>query len=257
MALNFTLHPKGYWFLPGWRALTYKPSWEGTDRIHKGWDVYALQTALNFYAKDPKIVEDGWFGPRTLTAVRRFQKNRNLEADGAAGGLTQTTILRGIIPSITDRYNLPKNGVKGGVEKESGNWVGNHTEQYPDSSWDAGPPQINDLHKGLPFDFIFNVPKALDFYGKTIRASYDKYDKEDPNRATRLDQRGLDTVLTEQRKWELAFGSWNRPAHTAWLAGQPKGETQEGITGPLSASQREWIEGYIDRVTVYITDWTP
>lgn len=257
--LQFTLDPQGYWHSPGYRALTYKPEWEGTPKVHKGWDVYALQTGLNFYVDQSRlIVEDGFLGPRTLEAITKFQAHRGLDADGAAGGQTQLTLVRSeIIPTTTQKYILPKNGVKGGIEKESGNWVGNHTAQYPNSSWDLGPPQINDIAKGLPWSRIFNVPFAIDFYGKLIRSAFDRYNKNDSLRTARLNQRGLDPVLTERRKWELAFGSWNRPAHTAWLAGQPKGETQEGVTGPLTQVQRDWIEGYIDRVTVYVTDWTP
>lgn len=253
MTLNLpALDPQGYAHSPGYRGLTFREEWAGTDRVMRGWDVFALQTGLNKYTKDPKIEEDGIFGPRTLTAVTRFQKNRDLVADGIAGGQTQLAIIRGILPDITKLYHLPQGGIKGAVENESGNWLGNHTERYANDSYDLGVIQINNIAKGVGYEQAFDALWALDFFGQTIRKAFDAYSTRSQARLARLQARGIsDDYLSERRRWELAWGSWNRPAHTAWLAG----ETDSNSVRPTD-TQLTWIEGYIDRVTVYITDWT-
>ena len=71
------------------------------------------------------------------------------------------------------------------------------------------------------------------------------YTKQDPARAARLKERGLPTP-TKRDRWRLAAGSWNRPAHTAYLAGQPNNQSAK----PTQA-QLDWIHGYMDRVCVY------
>lgn len=250
MALDFPLDPEGYWHYPGFRALTLKPEWESDyEKWQKGWDVYALQTGLNFWT-DPPITTDGILGPRTRESILNFQRNRGLTADGIAGGTTQATIVRKISPSVTGANNLVSNLLKGQTEKESGNWVGNHTAKYKNGSFDLGATQINNVAKGLEYEQCFNVEFALNFLAETIREAYDTYSNFTQAKLDRLKQRGLPKP-DNKRLWELAAGSWNRPAHTAWLAG----ETDANSKKP-SADELVWIEGYIDRVTVYVTDWS-
>ncbi|KLU58936.1 murein DD-endopeptidase MepS/murein LD-carboxypeptidase precursor [Peptococcaceae bacterium CEB3] len=57
----------------------------------RGTDVRVLQTELSHlgYAVGPL---DGIFGPKTLAAVKSFQRNDHLRADGMAGPLTQSTL---------------------------------------------------------------------------------------------------------------------------------------------------------------------
>jgi peptidoglycan hydrolase-like protein with peptidoglycan-binding domain len=47
----------------------------------------------------------GFYGPLTETAVRRFQRDRNLNADGIAGSSTQAAIERALSPNTTTAYN--------------------------------------------------------------------------------------------------------------------------------------------------------
>lgn len=248
---DFELDPLGYWHSPGFRAITCKPEWlNDPSRWQRGWDVYALQTGLNVWA-DPDIDADGICGPRTREAILRFQRNRGLTADGIAGGATQTLVARKIAPKATDLYNIVPNLLKGHLEKESGNWLGNHTARYETTdSYDLGVAQINDKSKQLAWDQCFDTPFAIDFLGQTVRKAYDTYKKPSQAKTDRLKARGLPTP-DNRRLWELAGGSWNRPAHTAWLAG----ETDANSDKP-SATELTWIEGYIDRVTVYVTNWS-
>ena len=228
---NFQLDPTGY---------DIRPMKEGDS----GWDVFALQTGLNEYA-DPAIVEDGFFGPRTTTAVRRFQKNRELDADGIAGGLTQRSIASGIAPEITEKFVLPRNQLKGTLESESGFYLGNHTRQYADGSWDLGVAQLNDKHKGVTFGEAFDVKFAINELGRTIRANFNTYAKQSDGKTARLQQRGLDKP-DRKRLWNLAAGSWNRPAYTAWLAGEI-----DANSAKPNDEQLAWIEAYMSRVCAY------
>jgi rare lipoprotein A (peptidoglycan hydrolase) len=52
-----------------------------------GWDVTTLQRVLVLDGFSPGHT-DGWFGRRTLRAVRRFQRARGLTVDGRVGPVT-------------------------------------------------------------------------------------------------------------------------------------------------------------------------
>jgi len=56
-------------------------------RGNHGWDVVTLQRvlALDGFSAGPA---DGWFGRKTLRAVKRFQRRRGLAVDGRVGPVT-------------------------------------------------------------------------------------------------------------------------------------------------------------------------
>lgn len=54
----------------------------------KGSDVKKLQSSLNKQKAKPPLAEDGIFGPKTLEAVKAFQKKVDQKPDGKAGDLT-------------------------------------------------------------------------------------------------------------------------------------------------------------------------
>jgi peptidoglycan hydrolase-like protein with peptidoglycan-binding domain len=56
--------------------------------------VERLQSMLNFVRGVNDLVVDGIFGPKTEAAVRRFQADENLTADGIVGRHTWTALLR-------------------------------------------------------------------------------------------------------------------------------------------------------------------
>jgi murein L,D-transpeptidase YcbB/YkuD len=60
----------------------------------RGEDVKRLQKLLNARGLCPEpIVLDGVFGPTTLTAVKKFQRQANLRADGVVGAETWDRLL--------------------------------------------------------------------------------------------------------------------------------------------------------------------
>lgn len=57
--------------------------------------VQAIQKALNAHCANPQLATDGIFGDKTLTAVKAFQKQSGLSADGVVGKQT-TAALGGV-----------------------------------------------------------------------------------------------------------------------------------------------------------------
>jgi len=223
-------------------AYRYRPLKNGDF----GWDVYALQTGLREAGYSIGAAgADGWFGADVDEAVKAFQQARGLEVDGIAGILTQTHIVKTLAPDATAKYKLPRNALKGQIEKESGNQLGNHSGEYGDGSYDIGVTQRNTRYH--TYEDGFDVGDSIEYLAAYIRGRFDKY--SEPACAQRLKDRGLPQT-DPRRKWELAQGAWNRPAYANYLAGRPMSESLK----PTSA-QVDWLEGYIDRVTTYVTSW--
>jgi len=223
-------------------AYVYRPLKKGDF----GWDVYALQTGLREAGYDiGSFGADGWFGTDVQIAVKEFQSGRGLDADGIAGIITQTYIIKTLAPEATAKYRLPRNALKGQIEKESGNQLGNHSGEYSDGSLDIGVTQRNTRYHS--YEDGFDVGDSIEYLAAYIRERFDKYN--DPSCVQRLKDRGL-PATDPRRKWELAQGAWNRPAYANYLAGRPMSESLKP-----TAAQVEWLEGYIDRVSSYITTW--
>lgn len=211
---SFPLNKDGY---------VYRPLKRG---IPLGWDVYALQTGLSA-AGLAVGTPDGDFGPKTYAAVRGFQEQQGLVQDGIAGSATQRALCLYVIFPVQRQRGVTSGLMKGQVESECGFQVGNHPPQYSNGSWDAGVTQRNTVY--APLVKGFDMLDSLQVLAIQLRSKYEEY-------------KGYGKVTSERRLWELAAGSWNRPAWTDKLA---KG-------GTLTAQQSSWIEGYIDRVTTYL-----
>ena len=76
---------------------------------------------------------------------------------------------------MTGKYNLPRNQLKGQMEKESAFWLGNHSPQYDDKSWDVGVTQRNTNYISLPGGF--NVPVSIEHLAANLRSTYDDVHK--------------------------------------------------------------------------------
>ncbi|MEG6585858.1 C40 family peptidase [Dendrosporobacter sp. 1207_IL3150] len=66
----------------------------------EGQDVASIQARLNTLGYD--VVADGDFGPATTRAVKAFQKERGLEADGVIGEQTYKALMGREIPASRD-----------------------------------------------------------------------------------------------------------------------------------------------------------
>ena len=67
-----------------------------TLKLHSRGDaVRALQHQLRFGYGHKSVVVDGYFGMKTLNAVKAFQRNHKLAADGIVGNATWKAMVRG------------------------------------------------------------------------------------------------------------------------------------------------------------------
>jgi hypothetical protein len=188
-----------------------------------GWDVYALQTALN--ACGASLTLDGYLGNLTDAAIRAFQHERSLENDGVAGVATQQKLTQVICRRVRENLSLPNGIPYGHAEQESGTWLGNHTAPYANGSRDCGVVQRNTQY--APMVAGFDAPDSIQTLGRQVYDYHSKY---------------LGLGVPDRRAWELACGSWNAPAWTDRLA---RGES-------LSDEYRARIESYIASVTKYV-----
>lgn len=211
------LNPAGY---------RYRPLKSG-DR---GWDVYALQSALVALGF-PVGPNDGIWGSKTEVAVRAFQERYDLKVDGVAGVVTQRAAALALIWPAQRTHRLPSGLMRGQIEKESGFILGNHSPAYERNGqrhYDVGVTQRSTQY--VSYETGYSAASSIDKLGETVRGNYNKY-------------KAYGKITNERRLWELAAGSWNAPSWTDTLA---KG-------GTLSPANRDHIEAYIDRVTVYLT----
>jgi hypothetical protein len=194
----------------------YRPLKKGVQ----GWDVYALQTAL------PAIARDGVFGSLTDGAVVDFQQRHRLTDDGIAGVITQREVALQRLWPVQDAEKTPPGLMRGQVEAESSFWVGNHSPRYLNGNYDLGIVQQNVDLSDAPQ--AYDVVGGLQKLGRQLRQKHDKYVAEG---------------LEDRQAWELAAGSWNAPAWADKLA----------AGGTLTQAQKDQLEAYIARVTVYYT----
>ncbi len=76
---------------------SHKPHKRILKHGSRGEDVKKLQKILNARGLCPQpIVIDGIFGPTTLTAVRKFQRQSQLPVDGIVGGKTWDKLFAGL-----------------------------------------------------------------------------------------------------------------------------------------------------------------
>jgi murein DD-endopeptidase MepM/ murein hydrolase activator NlpD len=115
---------------------------------HRGWDVAALQFALETHGF-PCGTVDGGFGARTTDAVKRLQTFAGLRADGIAGPATLAALSRPPVRAPALRRPI---GVAFG---------------------DRYGPRGNRFHAGLDFPADTGTPVTAAASGRTIFSGYD------------------------------------------------------------------------------------
>jgi murein DD-endopeptidase MepM/ murein hydrolase activator NlpD len=118
----------------------------GRGRV--GWDVAALQFMLAWHGF-PSGAIDGWFGPRTDSALRRYQRWRRIFPDGIAGPVTLRTL----------RSRPPRSPI---------------SLSYPLQTpiTDRFGPRGNRFHTGVDFPTHFGARVAAARAGRVYRAGW-------------------------------------------------------------------------------------
>jgi hypothetical protein len=159
-----------------------------TDTSHHAQCVYygvvSLQEAL-------EIEPDGWFGPQTDAALRRFQTVMGLEVDGLAGPTTMKALFTPAIRAAAATHEVPIQ-VMGGL-------VMNESSMDPAAvginGADHGLCQINLNVHDIELDQALDPAFALDWSAEDLRRVHDRWDRE----SSRVDP------------WHIAIANHNSP----------------------------------------------
>lgn len=84
---------------------TREPTLRRGDR---GDEVQGLQQRLNHHGAEPKLAEDGRFGPKTERAVKSFQKAQGIPPNGVAGPKTREALGKSERPTDPQRPTGPE-----------------------------------------------------------------------------------------------------------------------------------------------------
>lgn len=207
-------------------AYKYRPLRKRTPEL-KGWDVYALQTALVASGfKLPEHGADGHFGTETHRKVRRAQEVFGLVVDGIAGVITQRSLAVSLLGKAEGAHDLPAKLMYGQLEHESSFWLGNHSAARENGSRDCGVAQRNSQY--TPIIDGFHAGKSITALARNLRDRYRAY---------------RELGVEERRAYELASGSWNAPAWTDKIA-----------RGEAKLTDYPTLAAYIASTTAYV-DW--
>lgn len=233
-----------------------------------GWDVYAVQRALNSHQKTFPIVEDGVFGPQTHECVLREQRNHGLLVDGVLGPASQAAICATEAKLAEVKHGIPVGLLRGLALGESGlifaavsgpNWNG---------SYDAGAIQenilVSELGSKAAWDRAFDLRWGFNDTGAKLRRQYDAYYGRPgckTAKATWL------TALTyhnwpaaAEKMAEGTFDTWRYVAvdangnkrtygvddYTYWVVQASAGRLTTG---------RQWRDAYIQSKILFVKSW--
>jgi peptidoglycan hydrolase-like protein with peptidoglycan-binding domain len=241
---------------------------------HQG--VWALQQSLlNITPELGADFPDGYFGSRTEDAVRRYQANRDLGADGIAGPATQKRIVQGWINSANKAVDT-KDGLLDGFAEGEGGWLlapvnwsvagGVDVGAVQNRVYDLSGTTVWSTQNGVPTEgllakVIFDpnkVQSALDTKSRIFALARDLKSRRD----TYFNLAGTKYPYTrgnDKRSWQLAALYHNWPSAAELLA---KGGTlpdKEAPWVPQSLrdkgvnTYKEWADHYIAQVTKYVT----
>lgn len=231
-----------------WAALA-APIEEGDT----GWRAYAVQMALSDVGFAPSGGADGDFGTATLAALKRYQHDRALTADGIAGPATQARLIadadRRVSASLS---SLPDGLLHGLAEAEGGGLLAATNPYTPPggrAGVDCGPVQLRQY--GPPFD-LHGLRVAFGAVGALRTAAHALLSRA-------ADYRSRRPSLTWRRAVELAVLAHN------WPDGAEQFVRFGGLLHPNTLAvwttkpggghytEQEWAELYVDRVTKYVT----
>jgi hypothetical protein len=232
----------------------------------RGWDVWALQVALNSHQKTFPIVEDGIFGPQTKQCVEREQKNHHLAVvDGICGPATQGAIFAVECAAAEAKYGIPKGLIRGIGLGESGYFFACVSGPNSNGSWDAGTIQDNILASQVTstaawhnaFDIRHSVLKTA----AELRAFYDNWaGSAPPERIWKAALLNHNFPAAASRWVQGTFSAWRYVAYDANGVKRTYGVDDPAYwvitaSGGRLQTCRQWCEQYIERNSIFVTSW--
>lgn len=233
-----------------------------------GWDVWALQVALNSHQKTFPIEEDGIFGKQTHECVLREQRNHHQDDDGVIGPLTQAAICKTEATLAEVNESLPRGLLYGLSLGESGWQFAAVSGPNWNNSYDAGAIQENlvssQLGKINYWRQGFDLRWGFADTGHKLRLKFNEYSGR-PGIKTAKD--GWWTALT-YHNWPAAaekmaaglFDSWQYYAVGGDGLGHyygvddPAFWVKEASGGRLSTA-REWRDDYIRGKVIFVKSY--
>lgn len=234
-----------------------------------GWDVYALQVALNSHQKTFPIVEDGIFGPQTHECVLREQKNHHVTVDGIIGPATQAIIARLEAKRAEGLMGVPTGLLHGLAVGESGLFFACVSGPNWNGSYDAGVIQDNltasDIDEADKWHRGFDLRYGFETTGRMLASEYKTF-------------RSRPGIQSDRAGWECALGNHNWPAAAAKVSygvfdewryfaidstgvGRYYGVDDPAhwviaASGGRLSTARQWWDAYIDSKTMFVTKWS-
>lgn len=234
-----------------------------------GWDVWALQVALNSHQKTFPITEDGVFGPQTEECVLREQGNHHVTKDGIIGPVTQGIICALEAKNAESSKGVPVGLVRGLALGESGLYFAAVSGPNWNGSYDGGAIQDNLLETEI--DEIAKWHRAFDLrYGflTTAKMLADEYANFRPRPGIQSDRAGWECALGNHN-WPAAaqkvsfgqFDEWRYFAVDATGVGRYYGVDDPAhwviaASGGRLSTARQWWKSYIDTKTLFVTKWS-
>lgn len=159
----------GAWTEP--KAYRMATPTQGKDPGRVNFAIQALQRALVIHDFEVGST-DGVFGPRTRTAVRAFQVDRDLQADGIVGPTTARALFRPFVEDAERKLSIPDHLLHGQVALESNYDPG---AQGKVDDRDRGLCQINSRwFPEMTDEKVYGRPRVvINWSGSRLRSAYD------------------------------------------------------------------------------------
>lgn len=227
-----------------------------------GWDVATIQIAFNSSVLNPKLEEDGNFGPLTETVAKDIQNLLHITVDGIVGPETQSRLCTQEC-NRAEVNTTPKGLIKGICLGESSGIIPTTSATYPNGSRDYGPLQDN---MSSPTQIQINDAYRPGLQAQRVGIELARIYKQFVQ---------LPGAKSAEEAWKLAVLNYNWPAAALAIAnGEEKTwtyiESGTGIKRKLTDNAPwveqyrvenvrtglQWANFYIDSKIVYVTSWT-
>ena len=219
------------------------------DASTSGYAVTALEVNLHSLGYLDTIQGDGVWDSAIDAAVKKFQTKRSLPVDGVVGYRTKRSMAAIFMNAARDASKIPHGFLQSITEAESNYNFAAYL--YNNHGYDCGFVQIHIMETAPDANFLnaFDGKRAYPGCAQNLRQRKEQFKSQNPD-------------LTTTQAWQYAALGHNWPVGANTLAsGQKLSEDPAdwviaiGVRGVVSPA--DWARYYIDKVTRYVTNYTP